>query len=371
MSQQRLTQSAEMPSTEVVIDVNEVTKQYDDITAVDTVSFSVHDGEFLTLLGPSGAGKSTILHMIAGFVQPTEGEIYIGGSRFTTKPPYQRDLGLVFQDLALFPHMTVRDNIAFPLKMRRLDPGEIDEKVGESLDLVRLPQSYSPNQINELSGGEQQRVALARALVFNPDALLLDEPLSSLDKKLREEMQNELMRIHKQTGQTIIHVTHNQTEALKMADRIAVLKQGSLEQVSNPYEMYTHPHTPFVADFIGNTALFDGEIVRRNGEFGVCDAGEMEIEFPPPDDKKVGDEVIVGVKTEKIVLERDDLEIENRYSSEIEEVAYEGDRIEYTVRINDTPYRLNVISHTVTPDSTFRPGDSVLLGWTPADMVVY
>lgn len=362
---------ANTANSATAIKIENVTKRFDSVVAVLDASLSVQDGEFLTLLGPSGAGKSTLLHMIAGFIEPTDGDMYLNGEKATKKAPYERGLGMVFQDLALFPHMTVEENIAFSLKMRRRDPDEISEKVSSLLDLVQLPESYLSNQIEELSGGEQQRVAVARALIFNPTALLLDEPLSSLDRNLRKNMQTELMRIHRETDQTIIHVTHDQKAALKMADRIAVLNEGTIEQVSEPSELYSNPQTSFVADFIGDMNLFQGTITRQDGGSIVCDTGEIEIKLESGSEVDIDDEVVVGVKPEDISLSRADNGANNQYASEIVESAYEGDQVNYSMQIKHSSHQVHANEYNIDPDSMYKPGEDVVVSINKSDTVLF
>ncbi|MFW6385012.1 MAG: ABC transporter ATP-binding protein, partial [Halodesulfurarchaeum sp.] len=265
-----------MGGEDVAVRIDRVTKDYGDVVAVDDVSIDVRDGEFLTLLGPSGAGKTTLLHMIAGFVEPTRGDIYIDGEVITDRPPYERNIGMVFQSMALFPHMTVAENIAFPLEMRRYDRARIDDRVEEMLDLIGLP-DIGERDVSELSGGQQQRVAVARGLAFEPSLLLLDEPLSSLDKKLREEMRQEVLRIHREADVTTVHVTHNQEEALTMADRIAVIDDGRVAQCSPTRELYASPNSTFVADFIGNTNLLRGRVSGWDGDVCAIDLGSGDV----------------------------------------------------------------------------------------------
>src|SRR5687767_7680757 len=228
----------------VAVSVRDVSMSYPGVTAVDDVSFDLAEGAFLTILGPSGSGKTTLLRMIAGFQTPTAGEIVIGGRPVRTVPPYRRSIGMVFQRLALFPHITAAENVAFPLKMRRFDARTIPERVERYLDLVRLG-GLGERRIHELSGGQQQRVAIARALVFEPDLLLLDEPLASLDRKLREEMQLEFRRIQRELGVTTINVTHDQREALIMSDEIVVMDHGKIQQIGRPSETYRSPANAF------------------------------------------------------------------------------------------------------------------------------
>lgn len=236
-----------------------VSKHYGATVAVDTVSLEVREGELLALLGPSGCGKTTLLRMIAGFVSPTSGSIVIRGRDVGRLPPHQRDTGMVFQSYALFPHMTVAANVAFGLKMRGIDRAETAKRVAEALDLVAMP-GYGERYPSELSGGQQQRVALARALVIRPSVLLLDEPLSNLDARLRVETRREIRRLQQRLGLSAVFVTHDQEEALAIADRVAVLSNGHLEEIATPVELYERPQSRFAADFIGHTNLLRGDV---------------------------------------------------------------------------------------------------------------
>jgi len=231
-----------------------VSRRFGEVVAVDDVSLEIRDGEFFCLLGPSGSGKTTCLRLVAGFERPDSGEIELGGVRAATLPPYDRDVNTVFQDYALFPHMSVRENVGYGLMLRRVPPGERERRVLEALELVRLP-AAADRRPAQLSGGQKQRVALARALVNRPRVLLLDEPLGALDLKLRQEMQLELKALQERVGITFVHVTHDQEEALALSDRLAVLRDGRVEQVGTPAEVYEEPATAFVADFVGVSNL--------------------------------------------------------------------------------------------------------------------
>jgi len=255
-----------------------VSKTYGDVTALQPISLEVVSGEFLTLLGPSGSGKTTLLQILAGLLAPDTGDIWIDAVAATTLPPHQRDIGLVFQNYALFPHLTVAENIAFPLKMRKRAPAEIAERVTRILDIVRLPQ-VADRLPKELSGGQQQRIALARCAVYEPSVILMDEPLGALDKKLREQMQAEIRRLHSELGATIIYVTHDQEEAMAMSDRICLMRAGAIEQLGTPHDLYFRPASLFAAQFFGApnmlsgtvTALADGhaDIVLADGTVRV------------------------------------------------------------------------------------------------------
>ena len=254
------------------IRVEHVGKTYGELVVLDDVSVEIGDGEFFTLLGPSGSGKSTLLRIIAGLLDADGGDVVIGGQSMTGRPAHTRELGVVFQSLALFPHLSVGDNVAFPLRMRRVGRKETATRVAAALDLVQLP-DLQHRAVSELSGGQSQRVALARALVYQPRILLLDEPLSALDRRLRESMQLELTRIHRELGVTIVNVTHDQREALMVSDRIAVMDNGRIVQCGAGTELYANPATTFVAGFLGDPLLLDGDIVTANGARALHSSG--------------------------------------------------------------------------------------------------
>lgn len=255
-----------------------VSKRYGNFDALKPTSLEVAEGEFLTLLGPSGSGKTTLLNIIEGLVAPDTGDLYIGGKRATTEPPYLRDIGMVFQSYALFPHLSIFENLAFPLRMRRVPEKEVRERVAAMLELISLPH-IADRLPKELSGGQQQRVALGRALVYRPSIVLMDEPLGALDKNLREQMQLEIKHLHKKLGATIIYVTHDQEEALAMSDRICLMNGGEIEQIGTPQEIYDHPRTVFAARFIGQSNLLGpGEVKAHDGsEVAVADRGRIMV----------------------------------------------------------------------------------------------
>lgn len=244
--------------------INGIRKEYGPVVATDHVELGIAEGEFMTFLGPSGSGKSTTLYILAGFQDPTKGDILLRGKSILSTPSHKRNIGMVFQRYTLFPHLSVGENVAFPLRVRRMSQSEIAEKVKRALKLVRL-EGFEDRMPAKMSGGQQQRVALARALVYDPPVLLMDEPLSALDKKLREEIQHEIRRIHQETGVTILYVTHDQEEALRLSDRIAIFNHGRIEQVGTGQELYANPATHFVADFIGDSAFLTGKLVGTDG----------------------------------------------------------------------------------------------------------
>jgi spermidine/putrescine ABC transporter ATP-binding subunit len=340
-------------------------KTFGNVVAVDAVSLDIASGEFLTLLGPSGSGKTTTLMMIAGFEEPTAGSITLGTTPLVGVPPYRRDFGMVFQNYALFPHMTVADNVGFPLKMRRVARRQRDELVQQSLDLVRLP-GYGQRYPNQLSGGQQQRVALARALVFNPPLLLMDEPLGALDKKLREELQLEIKSIQAQLGITAVYVTHDQEEALVMSDRIAVMNGGRIEQVDTPDRIYDRPATPFVADFIGESNIIplsadsiqaDGRLASLVGPLRVEDGATSLQDWKPS---------ALIIRPEKLRFVADEPGLDNVLGGCVTDVVYAGDATKYRLRVTNDVV-LTIKRPNRAGQEAYRVGDAVTIGWCIAD----
>lgn len=318
-----------------------IKKRYpNDVEAVSNVSLVVDDGEFLTFVGPSGCGKTTTLRTIAGFEQPTEGFVGINDIRVNDVPPDKRDIGMVFQDFALFPHKTVAENIAYGLKVRDYNRTHIDERVDEMLELVELPETRD-RMPDQLSGGQQQRIALARAVAPEPDVLLLDEPLASLDKKLRETMQVELRRIQRKLDITTILVTHNQKEALTMSDRIAVMSDGYFEQVGPPEEVYSTPTTPFVANFVGTANIFTGTVSSIDEETATVDCDTTTIQSEDIEDLSVNDPVSVVFRPEHLTVSDATTATDgagnqsNIFDGTVSVRRYTGDQIEYHVETTD------------------------------------
>jgi putative spermidine/putrescine transport system ATP-binding protein len=359
----------------IAVAVRGVSMAYPGVTAVDSVSFDLAEGAFLTILGPSGSGKTTLLRMIAGFQTPTAGEIAIGGKPVRTVPPYRRSIGMVFQRLALFPHMTAADNVAFPLKMRRFDARTIPERVGRYLELVRLG-GLGERRIDELSGGQQQRVAIARALVFEPDLLLLDEPLASLDRKLREEMQLEFRRIQRELGVTTINVTHDQREALIMSDEIIVMDGGRIQQKGAPATMYRTPANPFVAGFIGVTNFLRGHVREVGGGVRLGVGGTILAGTPAGDRLPVAGAPADGaLRAEQIRIAASEgslRELETRVRGTVEDLIFEGERVAYDVRVPELgDALLRVLDHDLALHAGFAIGARVLLGWRAGDLLVF
>lgn len=343
-----------------------VTKLFGDAVAVDDLSLEVHAGEFFSLLGPSGCGKTTSLRMLGGFEEPSQGRIYIGGEDVTDLAPYRRDVNTVFQSYALFPHLDVFQNVAFGLRRLGVVRGEIKRRVGEMLDLVDLP-NFERRQTSQLSGGQQQRVALARALVNQPKLLLLDEPMSALDAKLRRQMQVELKRIQSQVGITFVYVTHDQEEAMTMSDRLAVMRHGCIEGIGSPKDVYDSPTSEFVATFLGASNLLSGEIVRTEGDRTVVlTVGGVEVRVPT---SRVPDPALrrvkVGVRPEKIDLAAAGSASPssvNSLSGRVRVSTFTGVGNQYIV---ETESGVDVTVYAQNIGSQFAPrsGENVVLTW--------
>jgi spermidine/putrescine ABC transporter ATP-binding subunit len=352
------------------ITLEKLTKFYGEVAAVQEIFLDIHAGEFLTLLGPSGSGKTTTLMMIAGFTIPTAGDIRIDGRSIVTIPPHKRNIGMVFQHYALFPHMSIFHNIAFPLQMRRLPKAEIAQRVRWALDLVQLP-GVEKRRPKQLSGGQQQRIALARALVFDPSVLLLDEPLGALDRKLREGMQIELKQLHHKVGTTIIYVTHDQEEALTLSDRIVVFNDGRIVQAGTPDDLYRYPANRFVAGFIGETNFFTGRVVSLEGKScsiqmqdGVQVTGCLRDSFPTPKTWAT-----FSLRPEKILLGEEAAHTTNSYQGTVEEFLYLGEVTKYRIRLGTAttvtakwPNRLG--------RARVHPGSTIAVGWNQEEMLL-
>jgi iron(III) transport system ATP-binding protein len=323
-------------SGNVLLELSNVVKRYGDTTVVDGVSFTVAPGEFFTLLGPSGCGKTTTLRMIAGLEIPNAGEITLLGrtlaapARNVLVPIDKRNMGMVFQSYAIWPHLTVFENVAFPLRVRGESRGAIRKRVLDALEVVGLG-GYENRGSTELSGGQQQRVALARAIVYTPALLLLDEPLSNLDVKLREQMRVELQTLHRRLNLAVVYVTHDQAEALALSDRIAVVNQGKLEQVGTPVEVYEHPHSRFVGDFLGRTIILKGTLHKDAGKSVVDVQGSGHVTVNGEASFGEGEGVRILSRPEDIALLPKGELAPNQVLGKIEHVAYMGDHLEYTI----------------------------------------
>lgn len=351
-----------------IIELQGISKHYSrTIIGVDNVSLSVEDGEFVTLLGPSGCGKSTLLRMIGGFEAPTHGTIRLAGQDVTHVPPYRRDVNMVFQDYALFPHMTVGENIAYGLKMLGKGRDEARRMAAEALEMVGLADKIDQRPM-QLSGGQRQRVALARAIVRRPKVLLLDEPLSALDARLRDQMRIEMKHLHEKVGITFIMVTHDQEEALTMSDRVVVMEKGRVAQDGRPQDLYDHPASPYVANFIGTTNFLSA---RRSGAGVATAAGPLQVEEPA--DVPDGAEVTVGFRPEKTRILTPGETAANALPARIAEVIYYGLGLRTTVELADGA---QVHVDTLLPDTLARsdvprPGTPVTIAVEPHNIFVF
>lgn len=370
---------------EVIVWVEDIVKIFGEVVAVDHVSIEVLAGEFFSILGPSGCGKTTLLRTIAGLEEPDSGAIYLSGEPINSTPPYRRDVNMVFQNYALFPHMNVHENIAFGLKMKKIKKGEVNEKVVKALELVGLF-GMSLRKPKQLSGGQQQRVALARALVNEPSVLLLDEPLGALDLKLRKQMQMELKSLQKRLGITFIYVTHDQEEALIMSDRIAIMRAGKLDQVGTPSQVYEAPKTEFVANFIGISNLFEGDLrkeKRKDMEVGpyliLTTPGGFEVKVGAGlnTDMSFPKTATVMVRPEKIRITPYKPECENSifadqdvnlFRGKIEEIVYLGTVIQFIVNLNDK--KLVVLEKNHSKALEFALNQKVFVSWDVSSTVI-
>jgi putative spermidine/putrescine transport system ATP-binding protein len=347
------------------LSLTKVTKLYGDSAAVDALDLHVEPGKFVTLLGASGSGKTTTLMMLAGFTFPSKGEIAIGGRNVTTLPPSKRDLGVVFQNYSLFPHMTVAQNLAFPLEMRGRSKADIAKLVGETLELVHLGK-MADRYPRQLSGGQQQRVALARAIIFQPQALLMDEPLGALDKNLREHMQMEIKRLHTSLGATIVFVTHDQEEALTMSDEIAVMQDGRIAQKADPKTIYERPDSRFVASFIGQSNFLPGTVETvQNGEAGVrLSNGELIRCAHSEASKAAGSKVLAVLRPERVIVAgpKTDAATGMGISGRVSDVLYLGHTIKLAVTLADDT-EIMTQSGAATFAQVPAVNDEVTLGW--------
>ena len=356
------TGSAMPANTEGDLRLAGIVKRYGAVTALAGIDLDVRKGELLTILGPSGSGKTTLLKVVAGFEMPDEGEVLLGAGRVTDAPPSKRDIGMVFQNYALFPHMTIADNIAFPLEMRKVPRVERERRVEEALGLVDLS-GLGGRLPRQLSGGQQQRAALARAIVFGPKLLLLDEPFGALDRKLREQMQLEVRRLQRQLGVTALFVTHDQEEALILSDRIAVMEHGFIVQLGRPQEIYRRPATRFVAGFIGESNLYRAKIDRRGS--GLLEDGTR---IPLPFDAlEEGCEVGVMLRPERPRHVTGAESTDVTFSGEVIETVYLGETVKYRIKL-DPGFEVLVRWPFREAREALKVGDSVTLGWDRDDV---
>ena len=345
-----------------------VQKSYDGETlVVKDLNLSMPKGEFLTMLGPSGSGKTTCLMMLAGFETATHGDILLDGVSINNIPPHKRGIGMVFQNYALFPHMSVAENLSFPLEVRKIGKSERDEKVKRALDMVQMG-SFAGRRPAQLSGGQQQRIALARALVFEPELVLMDEPLGALDKQLRETLQFEITNLAHELGITTVYVTHDQTEALTMSDRVAVFDDGRIQQLAPPDELYEKPENSFVAQFIGENNTLDGVVEEIKGDTCIVklDSGDI-IDAVPVNVSKVGERTKVSIRPERVEFNAERLqEGTHTLKAEVLEFIYMGDIFRTRLRVAGTDEF--VIKTRNAPDQRrLKPGEMIEIGWLPQD----
>jgi spermidine/putrescine transport system ATP-binding protein len=348
-----------------------VVKRFGDTTAVAGLDLEIERGAFYAMLGPSGCGKTTTLRMIGGFEEPTSGRVFLGGAEVTDLPPYKRDVNTVFQSYALFPHLDVQKNVAFGLERKKLGKAEIKQRVAEALDLTQLT-GYEKRRPLQLSGGQQQRVALARALVNRPRALLLDEPLGALDLRLRKQLQVELKRIQQEVGITFIHVTHDQEEAMALADTIAVMNEGRIEQAGSAIDLYESPRTEFVANFLGISNLIAGTLCHRNGtraEFKTHDGERVVLPIDRLNGETVGASMMCGVRPEKVRLLPSNggapPEGSNVLQGRVEIASFLGVSIQYVVKTPGGEELTVVQQNTGAEPASIGPGNDVLVTWQP------
>ena len=355
------------PRGPVHVEFRGVSKRYGQtVQAVRQLDLEIMRGEFLTLLGPSGSGKTTALMMLAGFEDTTEGEILIDGQRIDNVPANRRGIGMVFQNYALFPHMTVAENLAFPLEVRKLGREEVTRRVRNVLDMVQLPE-FGNRRPAQLSGGQQQRVAVARALIFEPNLVLMDEPLGALDKQLREQMQYELKQIHEALGVTMVYVTHDQGEALTMSDRIAVFNAGRLQQVGAPRSVYEQPANAFVAQFIGESNSLLGTVVEARGDRRrVRIADGCVIEALAADAPGLGGAALVSIRPEHLVLAPTTGTYANTLSARVEDLIYQGDAARIRLRVLDGRELIAKVPIRFA-DMNFKRADTIPVAWPAED----
>ncbi len=364
---------SERLDTSFDLELRSVSKYFGRVIATDQIDLTVKKGEFLSLLGPSGCGKTTILRMVAGFEQPTSGEIFVKGECVNDIPPFERQVGMVFQNYALFPHLNVEENLAFGLKIRKMDKSFIKEKVEKSLNLVHLS-GKNERYPSQLSGGEQQRIALARALIIEPDLLLLDEPLSNLDAKLRVEMRIELKRIQELVGITTIFVTHDQEEALILSDRVVVMNRGCIEQVGTPTNIYENPERDFVAKFIGEGNFFQGVVKCMDREHVGVEAenGQMTIIAACKEGLKVGAHVKIFIRPENIdIVLEDQREENNFFKGFVTFTSYLGSTCRYVCRLADNPKEILICVPNERGTKPLNMGAPIFVSWRPKNCIIY
>ncbi|PPR78595.1 MAG: Spermidine/putrescine import ATP-binding protein PotA [Alphaproteobacteria bacterium MarineAlpha3_Bin5] len=348
------------------IKIRSLTKTYGSIYALKSVDLNINSGEFLTLLGPSGSGKTTLLMAVAGFSRPDAGSVLFGEKEMVLSPPHKRDVGMVFQNYALFPHMTVAENIAFPLKLRKIKPKEQADQVNAALATVQLT-DYSKRKIDQLSGGQRQRVALARAFVFKPRILLMDEPLAALDKKLREQMQIELKQLHRQLGVTTVYVTHDQREALTMSDRVAVINEGEIIQIGTPEQIYSNPKNSFVADFIGESTILP---LTPNNRGDLCYSDSILYSAKPEFNNK---NWALVIRPERLfpISNSENPKTSITFEGKIMEFVFQGESTLGIIQLPNSDQLTIRISPTIAASFTdFKTGQTIMVGLNHNDKIL-
>jgi putative spermidine/putrescine transport system ATP-binding protein len=354
-------------ASEALIEFDRISKAYGRLTVIRDLNLTVRRGEFLTLLGASGSGKTTTLMMLAGFEEPSGGEIRMNGTPIERLPPHRRGIGVVFQNYALFPHMTVAQNLAYPLRMRGMGRAEIEAQVKAAIAMVRL-EGMEDRRPSVLSGGQQQRVALARALIFKPELVLMDEPLGALDKNLREHMQFEIKELHRQLGVTVVYVTHDQSEALTMSDRVAVFNRGDIAQIAAPKDLYERPADLYVAGFVGENNLLAGTVESSTGDQkSIRLAGGQTVKVTAPDAPK--GPVTLAVRPEKVKLAGDAKGMANCMSAQVTELAYLGDQLRLLVDLGGG--QIVMVKMPASGLALPKVGDRLDIGWAEGDASLF
>ncbi len=358
--------TSEIENNRPLVRFEHIEKSYDGETlVVKDLNLDIARGEFVTMLGPSGSGKTTCLMMLSGFETPTNGEIYLEDRPIGSIPPHKRNIGFCFQNYALFPHMTISENIAYPLHVRKMPKDEIKKKVSKTLEMVELP-GFEGRRPTQLSGGQKQRIALARALVFEPQLVLMDEPLGALDKNLREQMQFEIKAIHENFGLTVVYVTHNQSEALTMSNRIAVFEDGIIQQISTPDILYEKPENAFVAQFIGENNRLTGKVIEIDGDKCTVEVEARTIKALKVNVNEVGDKTSLSLRPERVTVDPEEGSLENVFEGTVRELIYLGDHIRTRVNVcgnNDFIIKVpNSYGHLVV-----NRDNKIKVGWSYED----
>ncbi|MBN9551604.1 MAG: ABC transporter ATP-binding protein [Alphaproteobacteria bacterium] len=352
------------------VSIRNLCKRYNNFEAVVPTSVEIDSGDFFAIIGPSGSGKSTLLGMIAGYIDPTEGQIVVDGRDIVPEPIYRRNIGMVFQNYALFPHLSVAQNVAYPLKIRGVVKDEIARRVRESLAMVRL-EAFASRKPSELSGGQQQRIALARASIYHPSILLMDEPLGALDKNLRDEMQEEIKRFQQELGATVIYVTHDQQEAAFLADRIAIMRDGAMTQIGSPRALYEQPNSRFVAEFLGEASIFpvksaSGKQAGQPCRIVLEDGTQAIIRT----DEDAGPGRFACIRPERVTVGPKARDLDNSYAGTVRESLYTPGSIRYRIELNGTGSTLKVRVLPQGNTEVFETGSAVDIGWSADDMTI-